>query len=128
MVVTSSDSKAIGPLIEARRTRLGISVEALAERTGLAPGTLTAIEAGQHVREATTKSVVAALERLEHERDRDQALGAIDHGPDFVEFVIECGSDSHAVVKVPIHDVAALQAAVQGIMAGMRADSPERTP
>ena len=127
VVMTASQAEALGPQVEARRTRLGMSVESLAERAGLKPATLSAIEAGvPNVRAATTESLVKALDRLEDEKDRDQSPVAVDHGADFVEFLIECGSGSRAIVKVPIRDVAALQAAVQGIMAGMRTDSPER--
>ena len=76
MVVTSSDSKAIGPLIEARRTRMSMTAKALAEHAGVHRDTIAAIEAAEgrrSTRGATIGTVVTALERLEYDMGLDQA-------------------------------------------------------
>ena len=134
VVIASSKSQGVSLEMKARRLRLGMSVKGLAERAGINRATLSAIEAGQmmNAREATLGAITTALDRLEQEMgmklpDGVQRVGDPNEGE--VEFRIEgvVGRRS-VIVKGPIGDIAALQAAVQGILAGMRADPPERTP
>jgi transcriptional regulator with XRE-family HTH domain len=123
----------VGQRIKARRTRLGKSVKALAERAGVDRGRLAAIEAGSvaNVRPATIGAIERALDDLEQEAAAaDAALppGAHrigDPADDLIEFTIEGTGGIRAVVKGPIRNMEELQAAAQKLIEGLRVDDPK---
>jgi transcriptional regulator with XRE-family HTH domain len=118
-MVTNDSQTGVGAQIRVRRARLGMPINALAEMAGIDRGRLAALEAGDtKVQDRTKGAVLAALDRIEDEMGYGPA--PLGDRADFVEFVIDGASGSRAVVKVPIRDVAALQAAVQGIITGLR--------
>ena len=107
----------MGARIKARRTALGISVKALAERAGVDRGRLAALEAGDPtIRETTVGAVERALAQLEHEMGMDPR----DLGEGLVEFVVEGNFGVRAVVKGPVGDIAKLQAAAEGLVERMQ--------
>lgn len=125
-------TEGVGPRIRERRARIGMSVKALAERAGVDRGRLAEIEAGaaKNVRPATIGAIERALDELEVEKgvaDSDLPAGAHrvgDPADDLVEFTIEGTGGIRAVVKGPIRDMAALQAAAQKLIEGMQISPP----
>lgn len=117
-----------GERIKARRVKLGMSVKGLAERANIDRGRLAAIEAGDAtVRPATVGAVESALDRLEQEMGMDdppiRAIGNPED--DLVEFTIEGNFGVRAVVKGPVRDLDALQAAVAKLVQDMQRDQPK---
>jgi transcriptional regulator with XRE-family HTH domain len=130
VVNDDGDRAKLGMSVEARRVKLGMSVKALAEKAGVDRSRVVAIEAGEPtVRAATLGAVEAALDRLEDEmgmRDADPSPHAIgDPSEDLVEFTVEGNFGVRAVVKGPVRDLDALQAAVSKLIRDMQAQAPE---
>lgn len=61
----------IGERVRSRRTAIGMSVSALAKEAGVDRGSLTALEAGQGVRDTTVAAVEKTLDALEREMGMD---------------------------------------------------------
>lgn len=104
-----------------------MSVSALAKRAKVDRGRLAALEAGESVSDRTVGKVTAELDRLERELGMDVAGDPRQIGdPDdaLVEFTIEGTSGVRAVVKGPIANMAALQAAAAKLVRDMQADVP----
>lgn len=124
----------MGAQIKARRIALGMSVKGLAERAGIDRGRLAALEEGAtNVRDTTVGAIERALSQLEVEMGMDDSPlpdGAVrvgDPADDLVEFTVEGNFGVRAVVKGPIRDIDALQAAVAKLVAGMGNQSePEK--
>ena len=113
----------VGARVQERRTRLGMSVSALAREAKVDRGRLAALEAGDgSVRESTIGAIHAALDRLEHEIGMDVSGSAVGTDPedDLVEFTIEGNFGVRAVVKGPIRDMDKLQAAVARLVQEMK--------
>lgn len=111
VVVVSDD---VGTQIEDRRTRLGLSRKALAERAGVDRGRLAEIEKGtaHNVRPATMGAIRQALDSLEAGRNTDLPEGARrigDPADGLIEVEIE-GTGIRVVVKGPVRDVEEIQA------------------
>lgn len=112
-----------GAMIRARRIALGMSKSALAQRADVDRGSLAALEAGERVRDTTVSAVEATLSDLEYETGMDLPSQVAPIGAttdDLVEFVVEGNFGVRAVVKGPVRDMDALQAAVSRIIAEMR--------
>ena len=114
-----------GEAVQERRTRLGLSVSELARRAHVDRGRLTALEAGETVRDSTLGAVEHALDKLEQElgmNDPDTPSGV-------VRFVVRGVYGAEAlVVEGPVENIAALEASVDRIMRRLRngedSDSP----
>lgn len=125
-------TEGVGHRIRERRTRIGMPVNALAERAGVDRGRLAAIEAGtaKNVRPATIGAIERALDELEVERgiaDTGLPPGARrigDPADDLIEFTIEGTDGIKAVVKGPIRNMDELQAAAQKLIEGMQVRPP----
>lgn len=128
----SAMTEGVGHRIRDRRTRLGMSVKALAERAGVDRGRLAAIEVdtAKNVRPATIGAIERALDELEVERGivvSDLPPGARrvgDPADDLIEFTIEGTGGIRAVVKGPIRNMDELQAAAQKLIEGMQVRPP----
>lgn len=114
----------VGAEIQERRLKLGISVKGLAEKAGVDRGRLAALEAGDaSVRATTVGAVKSALDRLEHELGMDLPMRQIgEPADDLVEFTVEGNFGVRAVVKGPVRDLDALQAAVSRLVRDMQTD------
>lgn len=122
----------VGQRIRDRRTRLGLSVKALAVRAGVDRGRLAEIEKGSavNVRDTTLGAINAALEAAERERAAGAQLppGAHrigDPADDLVEFTIEGTDGIRAVVKGPIRNMEELQAAARKLIEGLQIHPPK---
>lgn len=111
-----------GRRIRERRTRLGMTVKALAERAGVDRGRLAKLEAGDlHVRSTTIGAVEGALDRLEHEMGMD--IPSDDSG--VVEFRVSGNFGVDVVVKGPVSNLEALEAAVSRLVSRMQAEQQD---
>jgi transcriptional regulator with XRE-family HTH domain len=114
--------------VKARRLRLGYNITDFAAEAGISRDTLSDLEAGnKRPHPDTLAKVLDALERLEREMGVGAPLPAGarrigDPADDLVEFSIEGNFGVRAVVKGPIRDLDALQAAVSKLIAGMQAE------
>lgn len=104
-----------------RRTAIGMSVNALAKRAGVDRGSLTALEAGGHVRDTTVAAVERTLADLEHELGMDEpsqvAGEPVAEKPHVVRFEVQGVYGARAlIVEGPVDDLPALEAAVDRIM------------
>jgi transcriptional regulator with XRE-family HTH domain len=122
-----------GARIRERRTRIGISVKALAERADVDRGRLSAIEDGAPARDSTVGKIHRVLGELEHEMGLDVPLppGVSrigDPGQGLVEFVVEGNFGVRAVVKGPVSDIEALQKAAAELIAGMNRAETDENP
>lgn len=127
-VTRASSGDETGAQIQARRTRIGMSRKALAERAGVDRGRLTRIEEGAPARDSTIGAIERALGELEHEMglDADLPPGVTRIGePEekLVQFTIEGNFGVRAVVKGPISDIEALRKAASELIAGMGNES-----
>lgn len=110
-----------GKRVQARRLALGMSVKKLAELAGVDRGRLAKLEEGdQSIRPATLGAVESALRRLEHEMGMDEVRPVGDPSQGLVEFTVTGSHGVSAVVKGPVKDLEALQAAVAKLVAEMR--------
>jgi len=107
---------------KARRTAIGMSVSALAKAAGVDRGSLTALEAGQPVRDTTVASVEKTLTDLEHEMGMDlpaQVVPITASAPDpgFIRFKVEGVYGANAlVIEGPVENIGALEAAVDRLL------------
>lgn len=110
----------LGALVQGRRTRLGMSVSALARAAKVDRGRLSALEAGDDtVQDRTIGAVMSALDRLEQEMGMESPVGS-EEG--LVEFVVEGNFGVRAVVKGPVRDMEKLQEAVAQLVREMRGE------
>lgn len=111
----------VGQGIKKRRTRLGMSVKALAEAARIDRGRLAAIERGDNnVRPTTLGAVESALDRLEREMGMDDGEGV--EGDDAVEFRVAGNFGVDVVVKGPVRDLEALEASVARLVQQMQTE------
>lgn len=111
----------MGALVRERRTRLGMSVSALAKAAKVDRGRLSALESGDDtVQDRTVGAVLSALERLEQEMGMDAAAAGEAEG--LVEFIVEGNFGVRAVVKGPVRDMDRLQEAVAKLVREMRGE------
>ena len=113
-----------GKKVTARRVRLELGIGDLAEAAKVSRDTLSDLESGsKDFRQATLGKVVRALDLLEEEAGLGELpTGAHrigDPADDLVEFTVEGNFGVRAVVKGPIRDIDALQAAVSKLIEGM---------
>lgn len=111
--------------VQSRLEALGISDREFAERTGIDRKALRRAANGEAVRPSTYAGIESWLARLEHELGMDRpdlpegARYVGDPADNLVEFTVEGNFGVRAVVKGPIRDLDALQAAVSRLIAGM---------
>lgn len=116
-----------------RRTRLGLSVSALAKLAGVDRGVLTRLEAGGNARLDRVRAIEMALEDQERRQgddvesvvDRVRPIGDPEAG--LVTFDVKGPASGFSVVlKGPVTDLEALEATVLRLIAGMeRPPHPE---
>lgn len=126
----SAAMRADGARVRARRQRMGMNIVDLATEAGISRDTLSDLEAGnKKPHPDTVAKVLGALGRLEEEMGLDDdslppgARRIGDPMDDLVEFTVEGHSGIRAVVKGPIRDLDALQAAVSKLIAGMQSSA-----
>lgn len=106
-----------GEAIRKRRTALGVTVKALAEKAGVDRGRLAAIEDGATARASTIGAIEAALARLEQEMS-----GPYDE-PDsggMVTFRMSGDFGVDVVVQGPVENLAELESSVERLIQRMR--------
>lgn len=120
-------NEGVGSDIAARRTRLGLSVRALADLAGVDRGRLAKIESGeaQNVRPATLGAIESALAAKEAVRGGSVArnvrqIGEPSEG--LYELAIE-GTDIRVVVKGPIRDAKKLEESALRLIRAAQADA-----
>lgn len=105
-----------GDAIKTRRTALGVTVKALAERAGVDRGRLAAIEDGASARDATIGAIEKALASLEEEMS-----GPYDNGErGLVTFRMSGDFGVDVVVQGPVENLAELEGSVERLIQRMR--------
>lgn len=108
--------------VKARRTRLGMSVQALAREAHVDRGRLAALEKGDpSVRSSTIGAVEAALSRLEQEIGMDAPSTASNE----IEFRVSGNFGVDVVVRGPVTDLAALEASVARLVSQMQSNESD---
>ena len=106
-----------GAEVRARRLRLGMTIEQLADEADVSADTLGDFEAGKRQpRELTLSKVAAALDRIEEE----VGIDAPTPGAGVVSFDVSAEGGFHVVVKGPIADADKLREQVTAIIREMR--------
>lgn len=111
-----------GERIRARRTALGMTVKALAEKAGVDRGRLAAIEDGAGARGSTIGAIETALSRLEEEMSGpydEPASGGM------VTFRMSGNFGVDVVVQGPVENLDELEASVERLIRKMRTPDPE---
>lgn len=106
-----------GESIRQRRTALGMTVKALAERAGVDRGRLAAIEDGATARPSTVGAIERTLDRLEEEMGMDAPAEA---EPRLATFDVSGEGGFHIVVSGPVEDADTLKRQVVDIILAMR--------
>lgn len=110
-----------GHEIRARRLRLGMTIDDLANEAGVSPDTLGDFESGnRRPRELTVTKVTGALERIETEAGVDAPPLAPE--PGIVSFDVQAEGGFHVVVKGPVANADELRKQVTEIIRDMRRD------
>lgn len=104
-----------GEAIKRRRSALGVTVKALAERAGVDRGRLAAIEDGASARDATIGAIEKALTALEEELS-----GPYDESPRLVTFRLSGDFGVDLVVEGPVDNLAELEESVERLIQRMR--------
>jgi transcriptional regulator with XRE-family HTH domain len=120
-----------GRQIEARRTAQGMSIKALAERSGIHRDTIRAIEAGSSgtPRGATVGAILSALDRFEEEAGADLPEGTRrvgEPGEGLIELTVE-GGFGRVVVKGPAGNLAEMRETVAALIRDSRAAREENS-
>jgi hypothetical protein len=116
-----------GRAIQERLDVLGISDREFHEVTGIDRKTLRRAVAGEdRVLPRTYTAIEAAIDKLEQRVAGIPIRVSDDPADDLVEFTVEGNFGVRAVVKGPVRDMAALQAAVSKLVRDMQSgsDSP----
>jgi len=112
-----------GAQIQQRLDELGISDREFHEVTGIDRKTLRrAVDGQERVRPSTYAAIESALDKIEQRvagAPQQRPIG--DPAQDLVEFTIEGNFGIRAVVKGPVRDMDALQAAVSKLVRDMQA-------
>ena len=122
-----------GANIQRRRLAIGMSVAELARRANVDRGRLSALEAGDNVRDTTLAAVVRALSDLEHELGMDEPsqvapvqMASEPPAPHMVRIEVDGVYGAKAlVVEGPVDDLPALEAAVDRILRRLAGESRE---
>lgn len=114
--LVSMGTEQAGAAIKRRRTALGLSVKALAERAGVDRGRLAAIEDGASARSSTIGALETALNEIEHETSGpyDDATGGL------VTFRLSGNFGVDVVVQGPVEHISELEANVERLIRNMR--------
>ena len=104
-----------GEAIKQRRTALGVTVKALAERAGVDRGRLAAIEDGATARPATLGAIEKALAALE-----DELSGPYDNSGRLVTFRLSGDFGVDLVVEGPVDNLPELESSVERLIQKMR--------
>lgn len=127
VVSSSGDDSDRGAAIKRRFEALGISDREWHATTGIDRKTLHRAMSNQPgTRSSTYAAIESNLDKLEDVTEgRPVAHPIGDPADDMVEFSVEGNFGVRAVVKGPIRDIDALQAAVAKIMSEMNREHPE---
>lgn len=109
-----------GDRIRRRRTALGMTVKALAEKAGVDRGRLADIERGAQAREATIGAIEAALDDFESETGHDEP------GEGLVTFRLSGNFGVDVVVQGPVGNLDELERSVARLVQSMKKDDPEK--
>lgn len=114
----------IGAQINRRRTRLGMSVKALADAAGVDRGSISKIEREGTGRDSTVGAINNALDQLETEMgvDLPAASESALEAEGLVEFSVAGDFGVSVIVKGPVRDIAELEAAAARIIDRLRRD------
>lgn len=118
-----------GDEIQRRIDELGISDREFHDKTGIDRKTLRrAIDGEPRVRASTYAAIEAALDRLEaHVAGVPDVHPVGDPADDMIEFIIEGNLGVRAVVKGPVRDIGALEAAVAKLVRDMQSEGGNGT-
>jgi transcriptional regulator with XRE-family HTH domain len=111
-------TKGAGEAIKKRRTALGVTVKALAERAGVDRGRIAAIEDGASARSATIGAIEKALNELEDEMGGPYDAG--EHGGRLVTFRLSGDFGVDLVVEGPVENLSELEGSVERLIQKMR--------
>ncbi len=123
-----------GEDIHRRRLAIGISVAELARRAGIDRGRLSALEAGEKVRDTTLAAVVRTLADLEHELGMNEPSQVVPakvaaERPNVIRFEVQGVYGAKAlVVEGPVENIAELEAAVDRIMRRLAGEQGQAEP
>lgn len=119
-----------GERIQRRLDELGISDREFHERTGIDRKTVRrAVDGEARVRASTYAAIEAALDRLEaHVAGVPDVHPVGDPADRLVEFIVEGNLGVRAVVKGPVRDIDALEAAVAKLVRDMQSEGGESGP
>lgn len=107
-------NEGVGQSIRRRRTSLGMTVKALADKAGVDRGRLAAIEEGATARASTIGAIEAALTRLEEEMS-----GPYDERG-LVTFRLSGNFGVDVVVQGPVDNLDELEESVERLIRRMR--------
>lgn len=118
--VATVGNEGAGERIRQRRTALGLTVKALAEKAGVDRGRLAAIEDGATARESTIGAVERALTAFEQETS-----GPYDEQGGMVTFRLTGNFGVDVVVQGPVANMSELEASVERLVRSMKDRSDE---
>lgn len=114
--------------IAARRTRLGMTVSALAKASGVDRGSISKIEKLGRGRDSTIGAINETLDRLEHEMGMDLPVAASELAAEgLVEFAIEGNFGVSVIMKGPVSNMAEMEAAAARLVERMQAERRDQT-
>ena len=113
--------------IAARRTRLGMTVSALAKESGVDRGSISKIEKLGQGRDSTIGAIVEALDRLEHEMGMDLPAASSLAAEGLVEFEIAGNFGVSVIMKGPVSNLAEMEAAAARLVERMQAERRDQT-
>lgn len=112
-----------GDRVAQRRTRLGMTVKALAEAAEIDRATLAGIEKGHGFRADTMRRIERALDQAEEESGL--AVPEDDPQKGLIEFEVSGDFGVHVVVRGPVGDAEALERSVVRLVRDIRASSSQ---
>lgn len=115
----------VGENIRRRRTSLGVTVRALAERAGVDRGRLSAIEDGASARASTVGAIERALSDLEEEMGGPYDT-AESTSEGLVKYRLKGNFGVDVVVEGPVANIDELEAAVERLIKRMQTP-PEKS-
>lgn len=118
----SVDDSPAAAQIAARRTRLGMTVSALAKASGVDRGSISKIEKLGRGRDSTIGAITETLDRLEQEMGMDLPAASELAAEGLVEFQIEGNFGVSVIMKGPVSNMAQMEAAAARLVERMQSD------
>lgn len=112
---------ALGEQVKTARTKKGWSKEEAARRADISAITWKRVEDGLKVHDSKLAAVLRVL-------DEPEGVAVEPVGEDFVQFEISGSFGVRAIVKGPVRDIDALQAAALKLAAGLNVEASAEAP